>query len=97
MRKGTGNLPVSCLLSEDLLTGPGGHLGPMPTQTPSNSSSVLLLGRQELCREEVTWSGFLLDIMDSQIPNSLYLAMICGINIQVTMFLGLSDDRDTEH
>lgn len=84
------------MLSEDLLAGPVGHLGSTPTQAPSYSLSVMLLGRQELCHEEVTWSGFLLDIMNSQIPNSLYLVIICGINTPVTKFLGPSDDRDTE-
>lgn len=46
-----GQRQPACFLSvfsEDLLTGPGGLLGPTPAQTPSNSSSVLLLGRQEL-------------------------------------------------
>ena len=97
MRKGKRH--PACFLSlrsEDLLAGPGGHLGPRPTQTLSNCSSVRRLGRQWLCCEEGARSGFLLNTMASQIPNSLYLVMICGVNIQVIQFLGPSDDRNME-
>lgn len=66
----------------------------------ANSNTLQLLfchaPGQWLCCEEGARSGFLLNTMASQIPNSLYLVMICGVNIQVTEFLGPSDDRNME-